>query len=148
MVPKSTLFIYCFNKFPCLSFKGVTIIKPVIFGNVSHYFGKKRETDGHTHGWIVFLRPFKNEVSHLGYVLCHQIECIRTILKNKRTSYIETIVERILVAHSNNFWSEVLGPFKVDIDTCNLYLFLCFNSQRSLIIHLHIHHCECVKKIK
>ncbi|CAH3037952.1 unnamed protein product [Porites lobata] len=41
--------------------KGVTIIKPVIFGNVSHYFGKKRETDGHTHGWIVFLRPFKNE---------------------------------------------------------------------------------------
>ena len=43
--------------------KGVTLIKPVIFGNVSHYFGKKRETDGHTHGWTVFLRPFKNEVS-------------------------------------------------------------------------------------
>ena len=43
--------------------KGVTKIKPVIFGNVSHYFGKKRETDGHTHGWTVFLRPFKNEVS-------------------------------------------------------------------------------------
>ncbi|XP_022806041.1 YEATS domain-containing protein 4-like [Stylophora pistillata] len=41
--------------------KGITIIKPVIFGNVSHYFGKKRESDGHTHGWTVFLRPFKNE---------------------------------------------------------------------------------------
>ena len=29
---------------------------------MSHYFGKKRESDGHTHGWTVFLRPFKNEV--------------------------------------------------------------------------------------
>ena len=46
----------------CCSLKGVTIVKPVIFGNVSHYFGKKRESDGHTHGWTVFLRPFKNEV--------------------------------------------------------------------------------------
>ena len=82
----------------------------MIFGNVSHYFGKKRETDGHTHGWTVFLRPFKNEVSHLGFVVCHKIERIRTVLKNKRTSYIETIIERILVAHSNNFWSEILGP--------------------------------------
>ena len=66
-----TVFICCFTKFPCLSFKGVTIIKSVIFGNVSHYFGKKRETDGHTHGWTVFLRPFKNEVSHFGFVVCH-----------------------------------------------------------------------------
>ena len=40
----------------------MTIVKSVIFGNVSHYFGKKRESDGHTHGWTVFLRPFKNEV--------------------------------------------------------------------------------------
>ncbi|EDO41492.1 predicted protein [Nematostella vectensis] len=41
--------------------KGVTIVKPVIYGNVSHYFGKKRETDGHTHGWTVYIRPFNNE---------------------------------------------------------------------------------------
>ena len=45
-----------------LYLKGVTIVKPVIFGNVSHYFGKKRESDGHTHGWTVLVRPYKNEV--------------------------------------------------------------------------------------
>jgi len=61
------LSICCFGDeiifFLLVFLKGVTLIKPVIFGNVSHYFGKKRETDGHTHGWTVFLRPFKNEVS-------------------------------------------------------------------------------------
>lgn len=57
-------FVVLVMKLPSFYFlKGVTLIKPVIFGNVSHYFGKKRETDGHTHGWTVFLRPFKNEVS-------------------------------------------------------------------------------------
>ncbi|XP_028519379.1 YEATS domain-containing protein 4 [Exaiptasia diaphana] len=41
--------------------KGVTVVKPIVYGNISHYFGKKRESDGHTHGWTVYLRPFKNE---------------------------------------------------------------------------------------
>ncbi len=30
--------------------KGV-ILKPVVYGNVAKYFGKKREEDGHTHQW-------------------------------------------------------------------------------------------------
>ena len=30
-------------------------------GNVSKYFGKKREEDGHTHQWTVYLKPYKNE---------------------------------------------------------------------------------------
>ena len=33
------------------------------------------------------------------------------------------MVERILVGHSNNFWSEILAPFKVDIDSC-IYIYL------------------------
>ncbi|XP_031572483.1 YEATS domain-containing protein 4-like [Actinia tenebrosa] len=41
--------------------KGVSIVKPIIYGNVSHYFGKKRETDGHTHGWTVYIKPYKTE---------------------------------------------------------------------------------------
>ena len=36
--------------------KGVTISKPVIYGNVAHHFGKKREEDGHTHCWTCYLK--------------------------------------------------------------------------------------------
>lgn len=34
-----------------------------MYGNIARYFGKKREEDGHTHQWTVYLKPFKNEVS-------------------------------------------------------------------------------------
>ena len=61
--------------------KGLNIIKPIVYGNlvisssqtsywlnvcegnVSKYFGKKREEDGHTHQWTVYLKPYKNEAS-------------------------------------------------------------------------------------
>ncbi|XP_071945679.1 YEATS domain-containing protein 4-like [Antedon mediterranea] len=41
--------------------KGVTIVKPVVYGNVARYFGKKRDEDGHTHSWTVYIKPVKNE---------------------------------------------------------------------------------------
>ncbi|KAK2167294.1 hypothetical protein LSH36_30g09016 [Paralvinella palmiformis] len=41
--------------------KGVTIIKPIVYGNIARYFGKKREEDGHTHQWTVYIKPFRNE---------------------------------------------------------------------------------------
>lgn len=60
--------------------KGVTVVKPIVFGNVSKNFGKKREggrheldeprlnkltslfvSDGHTHEWTVYVKPFDNE---------------------------------------------------------------------------------------
>nr|XP_021399944.1 YEATS domain-containing protein 4 isoform X2 [Lonchura striata domestica] len=41
--------------------KGVTIVKPVVYGNVARYFGKKREEDGHTHQWTVYVKPYRNE---------------------------------------------------------------------------------------
>jgi len=41
--------------------KGITIIKPIIVGNIAKYFGKKREEDGHTHSWTVYVKPFLNE---------------------------------------------------------------------------------------
>ena len=43
-------------------FQGTTIVKPVIYGNIARYFGKKREEDGHTHQWTVYIKPYKNEV--------------------------------------------------------------------------------------
>ncbi|KAL3861614.1 hypothetical protein ACJMK2_007639 [Sinanodonta woodiana] len=41
--------------------KGLTIVKPVVYGNLARYFGKKREEDGHTHQWTVYIKPYKNE---------------------------------------------------------------------------------------
>uniref|UniRef100_A0A8C0D0H9 YEATS domain-containing protein n=1 Tax=Balaenoptera musculus TaxID=9771 RepID=A0A8C0D0H9_BALMU len=41
--------------------KGVTIVKPILYGNVARYFGKKREEDGHTHQWTVYVKPYRNE---------------------------------------------------------------------------------------
>lgn len=36
-------------------------MKPVVYGNISRYFGKKREEDGHTHQWTVYVKPYNNE---------------------------------------------------------------------------------------
>ncbi|XP_074655607.1 YEATS domain-containing protein 4-like [Tubulanus polymorphus] len=41
--------------------KGLTIVKPIVYGNIARYFGKKREEDGHTHQWTVYVKPYKNE---------------------------------------------------------------------------------------
>lgn len=37
--------------------KGI-ISKPIVYGNFARYFGEKREEDGHTHQWTVYLRPY------------------------------------------------------------------------------------------
>lgn len=39
----------------------MTEVKPIVYGNVSRAFGKKREEDGHTHQWTVYVKPFLNE---------------------------------------------------------------------------------------
>ncbi|KAJ8947744.1 hypothetical protein NQ318_018006 [Aromia moschata] len=41
--------------------KGVCIVKPIVYGNIARYFGKKREEDGHTHQWTVYVKPYNNE---------------------------------------------------------------------------------------
>ncbi|CAH2073188.1 unnamed protein product, partial [Iphiclides podalirius] len=41
--------------------KGLVIVKPVVYGNIARYFGKKREEDGHTHQWTVYVKPYANE---------------------------------------------------------------------------------------
>lgn len=41
--------------------RGISIVKAVVTGNTSTYLGGKRETDGHTHTWTVYLKPFKSE---------------------------------------------------------------------------------------
>lgn len=41
--------------------KGVTVVKPIVYGSVSQPFGKKRENDGHTHEWTIYVKPYTNE---------------------------------------------------------------------------------------
>ncbi|CAG0915197.1 unnamed protein product [Notodromas monacha] len=41
--------------------KKEVIVKPIVYGNVSTNFGKKREDKGHTHQWTVYVRPYSNE---------------------------------------------------------------------------------------
>jgi len=41
--------------------KGIHVMKPIIYGNMSKSFGKKREEDGHTHQWTVYVKPYRNE---------------------------------------------------------------------------------------
>ena len=48
--------------------KGKSVIKPIVFGNESKYFGKKRETDGHTHSWSVYVKPFDEKEDMSSYI--------------------------------------------------------------------------------
>lgn len=41
--------------------KGISLVKPIVYGNVARYFGKKRDEDGHTHQWTVYVKPYRNE---------------------------------------------------------------------------------------
>ncbi|CAG0904904.1 unnamed protein product [Cyprideis torosa] len=37
------------------------VVKKIVFGNVAYPFGKKRDEDGHTHQWTVYVKPLFNE---------------------------------------------------------------------------------------
>lgn len=56
------------DMFSLCDVQGVTIVKPIVFGNVARYFGKKREEDGHTHQWSVYVKPYRNEVGHPDHI--------------------------------------------------------------------------------
>ena len=62
-----------YNVSSSLHSQGVTIIKPIIYGNIARYFGKKREEDGHTHQWTVYVKPYRNEA---GYFSVEFFSCV------------------------------------------------------------------------
>ncbi|XP_064139973.1 YEATS domain-containing protein 4-like isoform X1 [Loxodonta africana] len=43
------------------SVSGVTVVTPIVYGNVARYFGQKREEDGHTRQRTVYIKPYRNE---------------------------------------------------------------------------------------
>ena len=48
--------------------KGKTVVKAIVFGNESKYFGKKRESDGHTHEWTVYVKPYIANEDQSAYI--------------------------------------------------------------------------------
>lgn len=36
-------------------------MKPIVIGNVATPFPKKRDSDGHTHNWTVYVKPYPNQ---------------------------------------------------------------------------------------
>ncbi|KAI6650966.1 YEATS domain-containing protein 4 [Oopsacas minuta] len=49
--------------------RGVTIVKPIVYGTVARLLSEKRE-DGHTHSWTLFLQSLEGE--DMPYI--HQVE--------------------------------------------------------------------------
>lgn len=39
----------------------MVIVKPIAYGNTAKHFGSKRDSDGHTHKWTLYLRSLTNE---------------------------------------------------------------------------------------
>lgn len=58
---KLTFILETFSSIIEFRLQGLTIVKPIVYGNVARSFGKKREDDGHTHQWTVYVKPYNNE---------------------------------------------------------------------------------------
>ena len=57
--------------------QGLAVVKPIVFGNRSQYFGKKRESDGHTHWWQVYVKPYiENEVRLVFWLVVPNLQLI------------------------------------------------------------------------
>ncbi|CAF0903376.1 unnamed protein product [Adineta steineri] len=39
----------------------VVIVKPILYGNTAKHFGSKRDSDGHTHRWTIYVRSLNND---------------------------------------------------------------------------------------
>lgn len=52
----------------CDRVRGVSIVKAIIFGTVSSLMPKKRESDGHTHEWKVYVKPYASNEDMSSYV--------------------------------------------------------------------------------
>jgi len=68
--------------------RGKIVVKPIVFGNESKFFGKKRESDGHTHTWTIYVKPYNSMEDMSAYVKKVQFklhesytESIRTVTK-------------------------------------------------------------------
>ena len=97
-------------------------MKPIVYGNVARYFGKKREEDGHTHSWSCYLRPFKNEVniflSNARLEKSTEIRTCRLTLRRCNLGYTRVTPVRSEVKYwilKFHYYSEFVFIYSVDI---------------------------------
>ena len=84
------------------------ITKPIIFGNKSSYFGKKRESDGHTHSWTCYFKSFNNEVFHCTVVVRPDSHDYYQIILRFDNNYVFRICLHILRKCSLNYTKAML----------------------------------------
>lgn len=65
--------------------KGKIVVKPIVFGNESKFFGKKRETDGHTHTWTIYVKPYNSIEDMSAYVKKVQFKLHESYTESVRT---------------------------------------------------------------
>ncbi|KAA3673296.1 YEATS domain-containing protein 4 [Paragonimus westermani] len=62
-----------------------TVVKPIVYGNVSRYLGKKREEDGRTHQWTAFLRPYNTSEDLSAFIRRVQFKLHESYANSVRT---------------------------------------------------------------
>ncbi|KAF5397127.1 YEATS domain-containing protein 4 [Paragonimus heterotremus] len=62
-----------------------TVVKPIVYGNISRYLGKKREEDGRTHQWTAFLRPYNTSEDLSAFIRRVQFKLHESYANSVRT---------------------------------------------------------------
>jgi len=65
--------------------RGKIVVKPIVFGNESKFFGKKRESDGHTHTWTIYVKPYNPVEDISQYVKKVQFKLHESYTESVRT---------------------------------------------------------------
>ncbi|CAH8626432.1 unnamed protein product [Dicrocoelium dendriticum] len=106
-----------------------TVVKPIVYGNVSRYLGKKREEDGRTHQWTAFLRPFNTN------------EDLSTFIRRVQFKLHESYANPIRVVHKPPFELTETGWGEFDITM--KVVFTDPNEKPLVITHLiKLFHCD------
>ncbi|XP_072877039.1 YEATS domain-containing protein 4 isoform X2 [Chlorocebus sabaeus] len=97
--------------------KGVTIVKPIVYGNVARYFGKKREEDGHTHQWTVYVKPYRNEMEFLsccpGWNTMASSRLTATSASRDMSAYVKKIQFKLHESYGNPLRVVTKPPYEI-----------------------------------
>ncbi|VEL29722.1 unnamed protein product [Protopolystoma xenopodis] len=106
-----------------------TVIKSIVYGNVSRYLGKKRDEDGRTHQWTAFLRP------------CASGEDLSTYIKRVQFKLHDSYTNPVRILNKPPFELTETGWGEFDII---MKVFFTDSNEKPLIItHLiKLFHCD------
>ncbi|CAF3697889.1 unnamed protein product [Rotaria sordida] len=100
----------------------IVIIKPILYGNTAKHFGSKRDSDGHTHKWTLYVRSFNND---------------------DMSNYINRIQFRLHETYPNNIRVINQPPFEIEetgwgeFET-QIIIFFSDPNEKPVIIYYHL----------